>query len=61
MLMKPTVPVNQLSKNRAVLIRYIGPRSEGDHVSPNTNLNIAQNLVTKLCRHETQICLILRR
>ena len=32
---------------------YFGQRSEGDNLSPNTNLNFSQELVTKLTRHET--------
>ena len=32
---------------------YPERRSEGDEVSPDTNLNISQELVTKFTRHET--------
>ena len=51
--MKAIVSVNQLSISRAVLIWYCGRRSEDDHISPNTNLNISQDTVTNLSRHET--------
>ena len=38
---------------RAVLIWYCARRSDGDNVSPNTNLNISQNQVANVTRHET--------
>ena len=41
-MQNPTPSVNQLSMYRAVLFWYLGRRSEGDNVSPNTNLNISQ-------------------
>ena len=53
MLLKTIVSVNQLSIYRAAFIWYLGQRREGDNVAPNTNLHIAQDLVTK-----AQICLI---
>ena len=48
------VSVNQLSVHRAVLIWYFGRRCGGDSVAPNTNVSIAQNLVTNFTRYETQ-------
>ena len=53
MLMKTIVSVSQLSMYRTVLTRYLERRCEGDNASPNTNLNISQEPVTKLTRHET--------
>ena len=53
MQMKTIVSVCQLSIYSPVMIWYLGRRGEGDTVSPNTNLNIAQNLMTNFTRHET--------
>ena len=53
MMMKTIVSVNQLSIYRAVLTGYLARRREGKNVSPNINLSISQELVTKLTRHET--------
>ena len=47
------VSVNQFSIYRAVLIWYVEKRSEWDNISPNTDLNISQESVTKITRHET--------
>ena len=53
MLMKTIASVNQLSNYRAVLTWYLERESEEDNVSPNTDLNLSRELVTKLTRHET--------
>ena len=53
MLMKTIVSVNQLSIYKAVLTWYLERRSEGYDVSPNTNLDISRELVTKQMRDET--------
>ena len=42
-----------LMKNIAVLIWYFEKRSEGENISPNTDLTISQDLVTRVTRHET--------
>ena len=52
-LMKTVVSANRLSMSRAVLTWYLENRSEGEIVSQNAFLNILQELVTKLTRHET--------
>ena len=45
-----SLPVRYLHY-RAAMIWYNGKR-EGDNVNPNEHLNISQDLVTKLTRHE---------
>ena len=56
MLLKNHRVIHQLSMYRALMIWY-GKR-EGNNVNPNVNLNISQNLVTKLSRHEPPACSI---
>ena len=54
MLMKTIVSVSQsaLSICRAVLICFREKRSDGDKISPDTDLNNSHELVTKLSWHE---------
>ena len=47
----PIVSVNQLSIYRPIITWYIGERNM-DNIVPDVNLNITQNLVTNLTRHE---------
>ena len=51
--MKTIVSLSELSIYRATLIWYLEKRSEGDNISPTTDFNISQELVTKLPRHDT--------
>ena len=53
MQMNTIVSVCQLSIYSPVMTWYLGRRGEGDTVSPYTNLNNAQNLMTNFTRHET--------
>ena len=52
-LMQTIVSANQLSIHRAVLIWYLERRGDANNDPPNTNLDISQDQVTQLVRHET--------